>query len=267
MAPKVEKKPVEAKKVAVAAKDKKVGHARNYDLGNGVYRFSKSRMYHKKALWKFVGKKTHTAKHVKKPLTVEKPIGGEKNGKTRIVSLKRKPSYYPTLKKKTRKVKKVVKRTPYKLRENITPGTVLILLAGRFKGKRVVFLKQLDSGLLLINGPYVLNHVPLRRIHQNFVIATKTVVDISGIEIPSDINDNLLRKEKKKREAKKDDTEIFTAKKEKYVWTPEKKAAQKAMDKVVLAAIKKTPHPSITARYLKATWTLFSTQYPHRMTF
>lgn len=31
---------------------------RNYNLGNGVYRFSRSRMYHKKALFKFVGKKT-----------------------------------------------------------------------------------------------------------------------------------------------------------------------------------------------------------------
>lgn len=88
MAP-IAPKPAEGEK-------KKGGKPRNYDLGNGVYRFSRSRMYHKKALYKFVNKKVAPKKKPVKPRTVEKKIGGEKNGGTRIVLVQKRRNYYPT---------------------------------------------------------------------------------------------------------------------------------------------------------------------------
>lgn len=102
MAPKAEKPAVDKKKKATPTKSadgkvkRTIGKARNYDLGNGVYRFSRSRMYHKKALYKFVQKKVAPAKKPTKSVTFEKKIKGEKNGSTRVVLVRKRKNYYPT---------------------------------------------------------------------------------------------------------------------------------------------------------------------------
>lgn len=48
----------ESKSAPVEIKKKGRIRPRNYNLGNGVYRFSRTRMYHKKAIYKFIDSKT-----------------------------------------------------------------------------------------------------------------------------------------------------------------------------------------------------------------
>jgi large subunit ribosomal protein L6e len=151
---------------------------------------------------------------------------------------------------------------PTKLRASIAPGSVLIILAGRFKGKRVVFLKQLESGLLLVTGPYKINGVPLRRVNQAYVIATSTSVDISKVNV-SDFNDEFFAKAEEA--APKKDADTFFAESKKAVEvSEEKKAAQKKVDAALLPAIAKVAN---LKAYLNARFSLTQKDRPHLMKF
>jgi large subunit ribosomal protein L6e len=155
--------------------------ARNTDIAPNLGRLSRSQVSAKRGLYKGLKKSSKPAVD-EVPATKEVPIGGEKNGSTRLVPTKKAPRFYPAedvrQPKKSRKTPK-----PTKLRPSITPGTVVILLAGRFRGKRVVFLKQLESGLLLVTGPFKINGVPLRRVNQAYVIATSTKIDLADVKV------------------------------------------------------------------------------------
>ncbi|EFJ31139.1 hypothetical protein SELMODRAFT_270686 [Selaginella moellendorffii] len=163
---------------------------------------------------------------------------------------KPKSKYYPADDEPVRRTLRR-KLRPTKLRSSITPGTVLILLAGKYKGKRVVFLKQLTSGLLLVTGPRALNGVRLKRVNQAYVIATSTKIDISSLDVAK-YDDGFFKKLKQGEEV-----------------TPEMKQARKeeqeAVDKVVVGVIKQG-EPEL-AQYISARFSLKRGMKPHELVF
>jgi len=261
-----------AKKNAKPAKSAggiKKGKPRNYEIAPGILRFSKSRMFHKKALYKKIkhGKRENAKKDVK-PRTVAKELGG-KNGGTRMVRTKKMPQFiHPegTVKPRQRqRMTKTFKRTT-KLRPSLTPGTICILLTGRHKGKRVVFLKQMKSGLMLISGPFKLNGTPLRRVSQSYVIATSTKIKVG--EVPAHLTDDYFRRTKLSGGAKKSkDEDIFTSSKMKYEVTEQRKKDQHDVDDMIMKAVKESADKVVLKKYLGATFGLRHGMLPHKMKF
>ncbi|KAL3503801.1 hypothetical protein ACH5RR_033642 [Cinchona calisaya] len=133
----------------------------------------------------------------------------------------------------------------------------------RFRGKRVVFLKQLTSGLLLVTGPFKVNGVPLRRVNQSYVVATSTKIDISGV-IHEKFDDKYFAKQVEKKK-KKGEGEFFEAEKEmKNVLPQDKKDDQKAVDAQLVKAIESVPD---LKSYLGARFSLKSGNKPHELVF
>lgn len=152
---------------------------------------------------------------------------------------------------------------PINLRKSLQPGAVLILLAGRFRGKRVVLLKALEDNTLLVTGPFKINGVPLRRVNASYVIGTSTKVDISGADV-SKFNVAYFTRDRA-TEKKPTEEELFG---DAPVAAPKisesRVADQKAVDASIIAAVKKTP---LLSQYLATPFSLQKGDKPHQLKF
>jgi len=253
----------------------KVPHTRRAkELIPGVNRVGRSRSAHLTHRWKAIEKAKKTAgdkKDQKKDVKLDKPAvdrfvkpaaSSDKKAKSRAST---EPKWYAADDVKQPVPSRKSNHKLTRLRKSITPGTVLIVLAGRFRGKRVVFLKQLPSGLLLVTGPYKYNGCPLRRINQAYVISTSTKLDIKSIDVKA-VDDKFFAKAKVADDKKKNAADFLDAK-EKKKKTPlpaARLSEQKRIDSALIAIIAKTAN---LKSYLKSKFSLRDGQYPHQLKF
>ena len=175
--------------------------------------------------------------------------------------LKLKKNWYPVSDLKThfKRKCKIPKKTH--ISTELVPGQVLILLSGRFRGRRVVFLKKLESGLLLVTGPYKYNGVPLKRVNAAYVLPTNTKLKVDN-NVAQTVDDKLFLRRDIKRESEKDFLVDEKTKKERL--TDDRKKAQEDVDTKVKKAVDEVP---MMKEYLRNRFALKNGDKPHLMKF
>lgn len=236
--------------------------SRNPKLTSTVSRYSRTAMKRRRGTFhRIKAHKPQVKVAEKKKRFVIKKLNTQGEPQERKVYLKKSHRWYPT-QDAPRKKKSTRRQNPTRLRGSITRGTILILLGGKHKGKRVVFLKQLPSGLVLVTGPYSVNGIALRRVDQAYVIATQTKLKINDFVVPAGVTDSYFRR--KRTKAKKGKESLFAPEETKSSITPEMKAIQKQVDTPVIKAIQGREY---VEAYLKTKFSLKKGQFPHEMKF
>lgn len=210
---------------------------------------------------------------VKREKFTTKKVKGSQNGGERKILVKKGPRFYPTetRPKKSKTGRVTHKNHPRKFKKGLEPGRVLIILAGKHRGKRVVLLKTLKSGLLLVTGPFKINACPLKRMHQKFVIVTRTKIPFDGVKVPKHINDRYFKSKKaSKGKITKQGGNIFASGKKETSHKPNRVRGedQRTVDKAVVKAIKEKMGDKKTIfAYLGSFFYLRNHMYPHKLKF
>jgi len=171
----------------------------------------------------------------------------------------KKYDWYPADDAKNPKIRKHPSKAGAKIRKGVEPGRVLILLAGRFRGKRVVCLKQLKSGLLAVTGPFKVNGVPVRRVNQAYTMSTSSKVAVGDAK---SVSDDTFKKESAAKRTRSQ--KFFADKAPKTTTSDARKKLQKEVDTPIMAALKKD---AMMKKYLGARFSLGNGDAPHAMKF
>ena len=143
----------------------------------------------------------------------------------------------------------------------LTPGQVVIILSGRFRGRRVIFLKKLESNLLLVTGPYKYNGVPLKRVNAAYVLPTNTKINIKP-EIAKNVDEKIFERVEIDRKKEEDFFEDEKKKRERI--TEDRKKIQTEVDTEVKKAVDAVP---MMKEYLRNRFALKNGDKPHLMKF
>jgi len=161
------------------------------NLDNQVSSRSRSQRFHSRGLWaikaKNGGKWPAAKPKTVKPSTTTTIVKDTKKGKRTVVR--------PRLARKFEAQPDGVRRPARqpnapKIRPSIVPGRVAIILTGKYIGRRVVVLKNLQSGLTVVGGVSSLNRVPLKRISPSYLIATSLKIDLAAANATKILEDN-----------------------------------------------------------------------------
>lgn len=141
-------------------------------------------------------------------------------------------------------------------------------MSGPHRGRRVVVLKSLASGNLLVTGPYAVNGVPLKRVNPAFVLATSTKVSLEGVN--ANVDDAWFKRQKTWTQSQlKNASEarlkrVEQSKQAETQWRENAKQTQKTVDAKLLENIKKVEH---LRGYLGTRFTLYNNSRPHELNF
>ena len=176
-------------------------------------------------------------------------------------SLKLKKNWYPVSNLKSHFKRQCKAPKASHISAPLTPGQVVIILSGRFRGRRVVYLKKLESNLLLVTGPYKYNGVPLKRVNAAYVLPTNTKLNINA-EIAKNVNDKFFDRVDIERTKEEDFFEDKEKKKGRI--SEDKKKLQTEVDTEVKKAVDGVP---MMKEYLRNRFALKNGDKPHLMKF